>query len=203
MPQTTIDPVVMAAAIVMRLQTIVAREVSPQEIAVVTVGAIKAGTKHNIIADEAVLELTVRTYDDAVRAQVLAAIERIVKAEAQASNAPRTPELTVVDTTPSLYNDPALAERMADALRAHFGDERVMQVPPITASEDFPHFTRAGVPSFFYSFGVTNPEQYQQAGGIQYIPMNHSPLFAPDREPSLRMGMSAFVVAALELLPAP
>lgn len=198
MPQTTIDPVMMAAAIVMRLQTIVSREVPPQEIAVVTVGAIKAGTKHNIIADEAVLELTVRTYNEDVRAQVLAAIQRIVKAEALASNAPREPEITEIDTTPSMHNEPVLAARMGQALQAHFGAERVKVVPPITASEDFPHFTLAGVPSFFFSFGVTNAEQFAAANG--QVPFNHSPLFAPDREPSLKMGMEGFTVAALELL---
>lgn len=203
MPQTTIDPVLMAAAIVMRLQSIVAREVAPQTAAVVTVGVIKAGTKHNIIPDEAVLELTVRTDNDDLRAQVLSAIERIVKAEALASNAPREPEITVVDSTPSLYNDPALAARMAQALQAHFGTERVSEISPITASEDFPHFTRAGGPSFFYGFGVINAEQFRQAGGMQHVPANHSPFFAPDREPSLRMGMEAFTVAALELLQAP
>ncbi len=199
-PQRTVDPVLLAAAIVMRLQTIVAREVVPQEVAVITVGAIKAGTKHNIIPDEATLELTVRTYNDAVRAQVLAAIERIVQAEALASNAPKEPEITVVDSTPSLYNEPALAARMAGALRAHFGAERVREIPPITASEDFPHFTRAGVPSFFYDFGVINAEQFKAANG--QVAANHSPLFAPDREPSLKIGMEAFTVAALELLQA-
>ncbi len=198
MPQVTIDPVVMAAALVMRLQTIVSREVTPQEVAVVTVGSIKAGTKHNIIPDEAVLELTIRTYQSEVRERVLAAIERITKAEALASNAPREPEIAIVDATPSLYNDPDLTERMVQALRSHFGADQVVLVPPMTPSEDFPHFTLAGVPSFFYDFGVINAEQFKATNG--QVPYNHSPQFAPDREPSLKMGMEAFTVAALELL---
>ncbi len=198
MPQITIDPVVMAASLVMRLQTIVAREVPPQDIAVVTVGAIKSGTKHNIIPDEAVLELTVRTYKEEVRAHVLAAIERMAKAEALASNAPKEPELAIVDATPSLYNDPELTERMTRALRSHFGAEQVVQVPPMTPSEDFPYFTQEGVPSFFYDFGVINAEQFRATNG--QVPYNHSPQFAPDREPSLKLGMEAFTVSALELL---
>lgn len=198
MPQTTVDPVLMAAALTMRLQTIVSREVAPQEVAVVTVGAIKAGLKHNIIPDEAVLELTVRTYKAEVRERVLAAITRMAKAEAVASNAPREPEIAVVDATPSLYNDLELTERMARALRSYFGAEQVVQVPPMTPSEDFPHFTQAGVPSFFYDFGVSNAEQFKASNG--QVPYNHSPLFAPDREPSLKMGMKAFTVSALELL---
>jgi amidohydrolase len=198
MPQTTVDPVLMAAALTLRLQTIVSREVAPQEVAVVTVGAIKAGLKHNIIPDEAVLELTVRTYKAEVREQVLAAITRMAKAEAVASNAPREPELTIVDATPSLYNDPELTERMVQALRSYFGAEQVVQVPPMTPSEDFPHFTLAGIPSFFYDFGVSNAEQFKASNG--QVPYNHSPLFAPDREPSLKMGMKAFTVSALELL---
>ncbi|HEX6779547.1 MAG TPA: M20/M25/M40 family metallo-hydrolase, partial [Ktedonobacterales bacterium] len=162
------------------------------------VGAIKAGLKHNIIPDEAVLELTIRTYKAEVRERVLAAITRIARAEAVASNAPREPELTIVDATPSLYNDLELTERMVQALRSYFGAEQVVQVPPMTPSEDFPHFTLAGVPSFFYDFGVTNAEQFRASNG--QVPYNHSPLFAPDREPSLKMGMRAFTVSALELL---
>src|SRR5262249_19425742 len=125
MPQASVDPVVMAAATVMRLQTIVAREVAAAEAAVVTVGALQAGTKENVIPDEAIIKLNVRTFDTGVRARVLAAIERIVNAEAEASGAPRKPEITTLDHYPLNMNDGEASRQVADALRAHFGAERV------------------------------------------------------------------------------
>src|SRR6516162_2003268 len=137
MPQASIDPVVMAAATVMRLQTIVSREVAAAEAAVVTVGSLQAGTKENVIPDEAIIKLNVRTVDEAVPKHVLAAIERIVNAEAQASGAPRAPEITTLDRYPLNVNDKTASDRVAAALRAHFSTDRVRHTGPAPASEDF------------------------------------------------------------------
>ncbi len=140
MPQASIDPVVMAAAVVLRLQTIVSREVAAAESAVVTIGALQAGTKENVIPDEAIIKLNVRTFDEGVRKRVLAAIERIVNAEAEASGAPRLPEITPLDRYPLAVNDAAASRRVAEAFRQHFSSERVHETGPASASEDFGSF---------------------------------------------------------------
>src|SRR6476661_8003818 len=140
MPQASIDPVVMAAATVMRLQTIVSREVAPNDAAVVTVGALQAGTKENVIPDEALIKLNVRTYDEAVRTRVLGSIERIVKAESDASGAPTPPEITTLDHYNLVRNDPDATERVAEAFRKQFATDRVVEAKPTTASEDFGSF---------------------------------------------------------------
>src|SRR5574340_1021242 len=151
MPQTSIDPVVMAASVVLRLQTIVARELAPTEAAVVTVGALQAGTKENVIPDEATIKLNVRTFDEGVRQRVLAAITRIVDAEAAASGAPRPPEITPLDRYPLATNDPAATRRVVDAFRQYFPAERIRETGPASASEDFGSFgTEWGVPSVFW-----------------------------------------------------
>ena len=137
MPQSSIDPVVMAAATVLRLQTIVSREVAPTDAAVVTVGSLQAGTKENVIPDEAIIKLNVRTFDEDVRRRVLAAIERIVNAEAEASRAPKKPEITPLDRYAFVKNDPDATKRVADAFRSYFPAERVQQTQPTTASEDW------------------------------------------------------------------
>src|SRR5512146_922924 len=137
MPQASVDPVVMAAATVLRLQTIVSRELAATEAAVVTVGALQAGTKANVIPDEAILELNVRTFDEAVRARVLAGIERIVAAEAAASGAPRPPAITPLDRYMMVRNDPAATRRVVEAFQRHFPAERVQEAEPTSASEDF------------------------------------------------------------------
>src|SRR6202162_5757256 len=133
MPESSIDPVVMAASTVMRLQTIVSREVSPTNSAVVTIGVLQAGTKENVIPDEALIKLNVRTFDEGVRKRVLAAIERIVNAEAAASGAPRPPEITPLDHYPLNVNDADAARRVVDAFRRHFPAERVRQTGPAPA----------------------------------------------------------------------
>ena len=130
MPQASIDPVVMAAATVLRLQTIVSREIAAAEAAVVTVGSLQAGTKENVIPDEAIIKLNVRTFDEGVRKRVLAAIERIVNAEAAASGAPRPPEITPLDRYALTSNDPDATERVVEAFRHHFPAERVKQTGP-------------------------------------------------------------------------
>jgi amidohydrolase len=205
MPQASIDPVVMAAATVMRLQTIVSREVAAAEAAVVTVGALQAGTKENVIPDEAIIKLNVRTFDAGVRKRVLAAIERIVNAEAAASGAPRNPEITTLDHYPLNVNDPVASKRVADALRRHFGGERVLETATATASEDFGSFgSEWHSPSVFWFVGGTDPEVYakaKEANRLNELPVNHSPKFAPVIHPTLRTGVEALVVATREWLP--
>ena len=164
MPQASIDPVVMAAATVMRLQTVVSREIAAADAAVVTVGALQAGTKENVIPDEAIIKLNVRTFDESVRKHVLAAIERIVNAEAAASGAPRPPEITTLDHYPLNLNDAEASKRVADAFRRHFSAERVRVTGPAPASEDFGSFgTEWHVPSVFWFVGGTDPDRYAQA----------------------------------------
>ncbi|MER1941238.1 M20 family metallopeptidase [Castellaniella sp. FW104-16D08] len=200
MPQASIDPVVMAASVVLRLQTIVARELAPSEAAVVTVGALQAGTKENVIPDEAIIKLNVRTFDEGVRARVLAAITRIVNAEAAASGAPTPPEITPLDRYPMASNDEEATERLGAVFRAHFSAERVHQVGPASASEDFGSFgSQWGVPSVFWFVGGTDPDVYAKAKAanrINEIPSNHSPRFLPVLHPTLETGVEAMVVAA-------
>jgi len=207
MPQASIDPVVMAAATVMRLQTIVSREIAAAEAAVVTIGALQAGTKENVIPGEAILKLNVRTFDDGVRKRVLAAIERIVKAEAAASGAPRLPEITTLDHYPLNLNDAEATARVADAFRGYFPAERVRQTGPAPASEDFGSFgTEWHVPSVFWFVGGTDPDIYakaKEAGRLNELPVNHSPLFAPVVHPTLQTGVETLVVAAQAWLSAP
>ena len=200
MPQASIDPVVMAAATVMRLQTIVSREVAAAEAAVVTVGSLQAGTKENVIPDEAVIKLNVRTFDADVRKRVLAAIERIANAEAAASGAPRPPEITTLDRYPLNVNDPEATNRVANAFRQHFPSDRVRITGPAPASEDFGSFgTEWHAPSVFWFIGGTDPDTYakaKEAGRLNELPVNHSPLFAPVIHPTLETGVEALVTAA-------
>ena len=164
-PESSVDPVVMAAATVLRLQTIVSREIAATQPAVVTIGSIQSGTKDNVIPDDALLKLNVRTFDEDVRAHVLAAIERIVNAEAAAAGAPQPPQITTTEHYPLLSNDPAATARVAAALRDHFGDERVRELAmPYSASEDFGSFgTEWGVPSVFWYVGGTDRDLYARA----------------------------------------
>jgi hippurate hydrolase len=204
MPQASIDPVVMAAATVLRLQTVVSREVAATEAAVVTIGVLQAGTKENVIPDDAIIKLNVRTFDEDVRKRVLAAIERIAKAEAAASGAPRPPEITPLDRYPLNVNDGPASERIAAAFRAHFSPDRVRHTGPAPASEDFGCFGgKWQVPSVFWFIGGTDPATYAKAeeeGHINELPVNHSPHFAPVVHPTLRTGMEALVVGSLAWL---
>ena len=199
MPQASIDPVIMAAATVLRLQTIVSREVAAAEAAVVTVGALQAGTKENVIPDEAIIKLNVRTFDAGVRTRVLAAIERIVNAEAEASGAPRKPEITSLDHYPLNMNDPDASKRVAEAFRKHFGTDRVRETGAAPASEDFGSFgSEWHSPSVFWFVGGTDPELYvkaQAANRLNELPVNHSPKFAPVIHPTLRTGVETLIVA--------
>lgn len=200
MPEASIDPVVMAAATVLRLQTIVSREVAASDTAVVTIGVLQAGTKENVIPDEAVIKLNVRTFDEGVREHVLSAIERIVNAEALASGAPKKPEITTLDRYSLVANDPGTTKRVGDAFRNHFPAARVQETKPTTASEDFGNFGTAwGAPSVFWFVGGTDSETYAKAkehGKLGEIPTNHNPRFAPVIHPSLETGVEAMVVAA-------
>ena len=200
-PETTVDPIVIAARLILALQTIRSREVKPADMAVVTVGYVHAGTKNNIIPDEAELGLTVRTYKEGVRKQVLAAITRITKAEAAAAAAPREPLIEHYEATDAVYNNPALANRLRAPLEAALGRDNVVTAEPLTVSEDFSIFIEQGVPGFYFDLGGADPEKYSEAKitGIP-LPSNHSPLFAPDLDPALRTAITSEVAVLRDLL---
>jgi hippurate hydrolase len=204
MPHAAVDPVVLAATIVVRLQTIVAREIEPSATAVLTVGSIQAGTKSNVIPDRAELQLNVRTYDEHTRSAVLEAIERIVRAECVAARCPSDPELELFDRYPLTDNDPAATSRVSEAFAAHFGD-RAGELPQQSASEDFSDLPRAlGAPYTYWGIGGVDPDAYRaaaEAGRVaQDVPVNHSARFAPVMQPTLRTGTEAVAVAALAWL---
>jgi amidohydrolase len=204
MPQAAVDPVVLAAMIVVRLQTVVSREVAPGETAVLTVGSIQAGTKSNVIPDHAVLQLNVRTFSDATRTAILDAIQRIVRAECEASGSPKEPEFELFDRFPLTDNDTATTERVEAAFVDFFGEQAVLAGQQ-SASEDFSDIPVAlGVPYTYWFIGGIDPEVYdaaEQAGRIaQDIPVNHSAGFAPVIQPTLDTGTQALVVGALAWL---
>ena len=200
-PNTAIDPIVIAARTILALQTIASREVKPGELAVVTVGYINAGTKNNIIPDHAEMGLTVRTRNAEVRKQVLAAIDRITKAEAEAGGAPRPPQIDHYEGADLVYNDPALAMRMKGVLQTALGKENVIMEEPITASEDFSYFVEQGIPGFYFSLGGADPVRFAEAKASgTMLPSNHSPLFAPDLDPALHTGIQAEVAVLRNLL---
>jgi metal-dependent amidase/aminoacylase/carboxypeptidase family protein len=192
---------VIAARTILSLQTIASREVRPGGLAVVTVGYIRAGTKNNIIPDTAELGLTVRTNKDNVRKQVLKAIARITKAEAEAAGAPREPSIEHDEATDAVYNEPALGQRLRPALESALGKGNVVDEEPITASEDFSAFVEQGVPGFYFSLGGADPEKFAQAEAAgTHLPSNHSSLFAPDLDPALRTAISAEVAVLYNIL---
>lgn len=204
MPQAGVDPVVLAAMIVVRLQTIVSREVDPLDTVVLTTGSIHAGTKSNVIGDRAVLELNLRTYDPAVRTAVLEAIRRIVVAECQASNSPAEPVFEFYNCFPLTVNDDDVTERVSDAFAEYFG-ERFQPMPAQSASEDFSDIPNAlGAPYTYWGIGGIDERQFRratEAGRVaRDIPVNHSPSFAPVIQPTLDTGTQALVVAALAWL---
>ncbi len=204
MPQAAIDPVVIAAMIVVRLQTVVAREVAPGDVAVLTVGSVQAGTRSNIIPDHAVLQLNVRTYNEHTRTTVLDAVRRIVRAECDASGSPKPPELELFDRYPLTDNDPDVTARVASAFTDLFGD-RAGELPQQSASEDFTDLPRQlGAPYTYWGIGGIDPATYraaQESGRLdQDIPVNHSATFAPVLQPTLDTGTQALVAAALSWL---
>jgi hippurate hydrolase len=201
-PETTVDPIVIASRTVLSLQTIVARETSPFDPAVVTVGMIHGGTKNNVIPSEVALALTVRTLTDPARQRVLKSIERIVKAEAAAGGAPREPTIERYESTDALVNDAALTQRVSAALQRELGSDRVKEQPPEMASEDLAIFQRTGVPTLMLRIGATPQAQYDAAiKAGKEVPSLHSALFAPDREPTIKAAIAAEVIGLRELMP--
>src|SRR5262249_47369340 len=178
---------------------VVAREIAPTESAVVTVGSLQAGTKENVIPDEAVMKLNVRTFDEGVRKRVLAAITRIVNAEAAASGAP-APEITPLDRYSLATNAPEATARVVEAFRRHFPADRIRETGPASASEDFGSFgAEWHAPSVFWFVGGTDPDTYAKAKAenrINEIPTNHNPRFLPVVHPTLETGVHALMVAA-------
>ena len=197
----------MAAATVMRLQTIVSRELSMSEGAVISVGSIQAGSSANIIPDQAELQLNVRTYDDGVRDKVLSSIKRVVDGEAAISGAPKPPLLTMLGQFPLTVNDEDATAKVAEALKQRLGAERVQPAASANASEDFTVFARAwDVPSVFWFVGGTDPKLYaeaERAGTLNALPSNHSPEYAPVLTPTLRTGVETMLAAAAPWLAAP
>lgn len=206
-PHTTVDPVVMAAAVVMRLQTVVSRHINPLEVAVITVGSLHAGLKDNIIADEAVLEVSVRYAKDEVRTQLLKHIERVVKSEATASGATVMPTIEILDTLPPTINDEVASARVMRTFVTEFGAENVVDPGMSPGSEDVSWFARdAGVPLAFWYWGGWDPVAYSDAvakGTVDTdIPTNHSPFMAPVMHPTIETGVRALTVVAKEFLSA-
>src|SRR5882724_1493395 len=200
-PHTTVDPILITARIAVTLQSIVAREIKPGEAAVITVGYIQAGTKNNIIPDDAQMGLTVRSYKPDVRRHLLEAIERVAKAEAMAAGAEKMPLVERYESTAAVYNDPVLTQHLAGALEGVVGKGNVVTEDPIMTSEDFSYFVEQGVPSFYFTLGVAEPQKLAEARAAgKDLPSNHSPLFAPDAEPALRVGMMTEVTILRDLL---
>lgn len=208
-PEATIDPIVMAASVVMKLQTIVSREIPAAEQAVVTVGLLHAGTKNNIIPSEAELQLSIRSFNEDVRHKVLASVERIVNAEAEAAGATRKPDIINFEAFPPVVNDSGDAsERVLAGFRDDLG-LLVIDPGPVTGSEDVGMFaTAAGVPCVYWVLGGADPEEFSGLTSIDdmrrvldSLPSNHSPKYAPVIEPTLSNGIAALVSAAHSWMP--
>ena len=200
-PHQTIDPVVIAARTILALQTVVSRETNPIDPVVVTVGSIHGGTKHNIVPEEVHLQLSVRTFKPQVRERVLAAIERVTKAEAQAADAPRAPLITVSHVANATFNDPLLTQRIVAALTPVLGKEHLVELPPNTVSEDFSEFHLAGIPSLMLFVGGVEPKAYATltAAG-KTAPELHSAQWAPDYAATIRTEIRTETTALLDLL---
>jgi amidohydrolase len=205
-PHKTKDPIVLAAQVIMGLQTIASRETDPQDAVVITVGSIHGGTKHNIIPPEVNLQLTVRSYADETRAHILDSIKRITMNTARAFGMPedRLPEVTFQDEfTPSTYNNPELTKRLLPIWQSSLGAENVIEVDPVMAGEDFSEYGRTTdkIPISIMWLGTVDEERFKTAkqGGAPLPPL-HSPLFWPAPHPTIKTGVKATVAAALELL---
>lgn len=203
-PECGKDPIVMAANFVLALQTIVSREMSPFEPAVVSVGSIHGGTATNVIPEEVVLQLSIRSYDDGSRDRMVAAVERIAKGVALAAGVPedRSPSVACKAAHPATYNDPVMTERVAAAMRRALGEEKVVRAKPVMVSEDFGCWGLNGeIPITMFWLGAADPLQYKVSveSGIP-LPSHHSPLFAPSPEPTIRTAVKAMTAAVLDLL---
>ena len=209
-PEVSVDPVVMAAATVLRLQTIASREVAGTETAILTVGALRAGTKENIIPDDAELLLSLRTFDPKVRQRVFDAISRIVHGEATTSGAPRAPEVEVIGSFPAVVNDASAVDRTRSTFTALLGTDRVIDPGVVTGSEDVGLLaTAAEAPCVFWLLGGGDPQDFRDARStedilavLSTVPSNHSPLYAPVPRPTIDVGVAALVGATREWLPA-
>jgi hippurate hydrolase len=200
-PDKSIDPIVIAARTILALQTIVAREKNPLDPAVVTVGSIQGGTKANIIPDDVTMLLTVRSYKEEVRKRLLSAIERIAKAEAAGANAPQEPTVKILESAVATYNDPGLTTRLVKVLSAGLGQSNIRETPPEMGSEDFSLYGQSGVPTAFLWVGAVEPKKFEQAKASgATLPGAHSSLFAPERAPTIRTGVSVLTLSALDLL---
>ena len=201
-PQNTVDPIVIAARTIMSLQTIVARENNPLEPLVVTIGSIHGGTQGNIIPDQVRMELSVRAFSEDVRKRALGSIERIAKAEALAAGAPREPTIEFANAgIGPVFNDPSLTGRLATALRAAMGPDRVVDMPAKMTSEDFAEYGRAGVPAVLLHIGAVAPARLEEARRTgNPVPAPHSPEWLPALEPTLKGAVQAETAALIELL---
>ncbi|MCE9681848.1 amidohydrolase [Halomonas alkalisoli] len=214
MPAQTVDPVVIAAHVVTRLQTIVSREVPPEETVVVTVGKLHAGTQANIIPHSAELEINIRSFDNTLHRQVVVAIERIVRAECEAGRSPKSPEFRVLSETIALHNDPSAVEQVRRAHGEHFGEASLYDMPRLNGSEDFPFFGSAeaggfggeDIPYVYWFIGATPAERWAEAPGesvsqkMRHLEMPHSPYYFPGNAVTLRTGIEAMSAGALAYL---
>ena len=195
-PQATIDPVMMASRFVVDVQSVISREKDPIKFGVVSIGSFQAGTSGNIIPDEAVLQGTIRTYDEDVRARIHDGIKRSAKAVADMAGAP-APLVLITEGVKAVVNDAAVGETAGKVLKAAFGD-KFAAVPPVTASEDYSYYVNSGVPSMFFNIGVYDPEAVAAAQKAEApLPGNHSPLFAPVPKPTIQTGVTAMTLAVL------
>jgi hippurate hydrolase len=200
-PHRTVDPIVLAALVVVDLQTIVSREIEPIQPAVVTVGSIHGGTKHNIIPDEVKLQLTLRTFSEPVRQQLIAGIKRRVEGVARAHQAPE-PTVEVEESTPPTINTPALVERVVPAFVEALGAEHVKQATPVMGAEDFGLFGEGGIPICMFWLGTIDPARLEAARlQNQSLPALHSSRYFPDPRPSIETGIRAVTAAVMKLLP--
>lgn len=205
-PHLCVDPVVLAANIVVQLQALVARQVNPADQVALTVGTLRAGHHPGVIADEAALGLTIRALREPTLDRVLDSVTRVVRAAGAAAGSPREPTARVVSRTPGYVGDPAVTARVRDAHAGVFGSERVGWWPPSLAAEDFPLLAAGGIPSSYWMLGTVGPRQWRRAPGanaaekLGNLPTNHSPAFAPSVELALPTGVTALVVAARPLL---
>jgi amidohydrolase len=203
-PQDAIDPIVLAASIIVRLQTIVSREIAPQDIATVTCASIHGGTSHNIIPDEVELLLNIRAFDSDVRQKVITSIKRIINAECLASGVVKQPSIEQIAKFPLTVNEPEATSKIKDTFISYFGDSRVLEAPLWTASEDFSLLASSiNVPSVFWNFGGVDHEiweNHQRQKGANPLPSPHQANYAPVIEPTLKTGIDAMTLAALTFL---
>ncbi|WP_149184606.1 amidohydrolase [Streptomyces sp. TRM49041] len=200
-PHLTADPVLAAAAAVVRLQSVVARETPPSEQAVLTVGALRAGEAANITPSNARLGISIRAFTDESLTRMTAAARRIIEAESTASACPDAPGFTITSSSPPLTPDATAMTAIGQAHEKLLGPHRVTRTPPTTATEDFPHFGTGGVPLGYWLLGVTGARAWRQArAGGPPVPPNHAPAFAPDVRTALPTGIAALTAAALHAL---